>query len=85
MNAEEKRLRERGEMIDKSYIFWDKKVYEAMQRIDDLDKYEDTIALELEEELQCLLERANFEKREMDKLEKDIRNFVRRDEEKKKK
>ena len=84
MDPEEERLRERGGMIDRSYAFWDKRVCEALERIESFDKYEDAAALKMEEELQNFFRRANFEKKELDKLERDVRDFIKRNEEKRK-
>ena len=89
MNAEEERLRERARLIDESYAFWDEKVCDTLHRIDIMESSYETPEEfyqydKTEEELRYLLARANFEKGEMDKLERDIGNFVRRNEEKRK-
>ena len=87
MSPKEKELRDKVNLINESYAFWDGEVERIILRADELvEKFGDTNEeRDLYEQLQVkvgyFIGHLEFEKREMSKLEKEIEKFVREDEE----
>ena len=84
MNFKEKRLRDRGRMIEKSYAFWNRELDHRVPALEVGEDYETPEEyhrqLKAEEELKYILCHLNFESKEMEKLERDIIAFEEQDE-----
>ena len=87
MSPEEKDLRNRAEIIHRSYAFWDNEIqttlFKADEFVADFDDtdHEHEEYNKLQEKMFYLMGHVEFEKREMAKLEKDIAEFTKEDEE----
>jgi len=78
MDLREKKLRDRGRMIEKSYAFWNNELERRMIALETEGGYEtpeEYHHLEAEEELEYILCHLNFESQEMARLERDIITF----------
>ena len=85
MSPEEERLRQRGEMIETSFHFWNEILTNCMETLESGDGYETPEeyrdSLEMEKELKYILSHIEFESREMEKHERDILAYLDEDEE----
>ena len=87
MSPEEKDLRDRAEIIHRSYAFWDNEIHTTLLEADNLvadfdgseEEHEEYI--ELQEKMLYLMGHVEFEKKEMAKIEKEIAEFVKEDDE----
>ncbi len=86
MSFTEKDLRDRAKIINERYAFWDEKIQKTLAETDELVAgFDDTdeeyiLYQELEEKMVYLLGHLEIEKKEIVKLEKDIRQFNSEDE-----
>ncbi len=81
MNPEERQLRSHAAMVEASNIFWEEKISEAIDILENMEEYETPEEfhqeeLELEQELKYLLMKSAWEQKEMIRLEKKIKRYI---------
>ena len=81
MNPEERQLRSHAAMVEASNIFWEEKISEAIDILENMEEYETPEEfhqeeLELEQELKYLLMKSAWELKEMIRLEKKIKRYI---------
>ena len=84
MSSREKRLREKGEMLEVSFVFWNEALNDCMEALESGDSYETPEeyheSLDIEKELKYIMSHIEFEGREMGKHERDITLYLGNDE-----
>ena len=84
MNPREKKLREKGAMLEVSYAFWNEVLNNRMEALESGDDYETPEeyheSLNVEKELKYIMSHIEFESREMEKYERDIISYLDNDE-----
>lgn len=84
MSPREKKLREKGAMLERSYAFWNGILNSRMEALESDDDYETPEeyheSLDVEKELKYIMSHIEFEGREMEKYERDIISYLDDDE-----
>ena len=84
MSPREKKLRQKGAMLEASYAFWNEVLGRLMKTLESGDSYETpeeyNESLKVEKELKYIMSHIEFESREMEKYEKAIISYLDSDE-----